>query len=161
MTERIETPAIFDKWYKGFPNALRNKLAISEIAHEGCGYTVCFKTDSKCNLTKSELSELANFISNNCDDLIESLNKYGCLGYYVKSKKYYVHFIKGDSDSYYSDSYLNYGLDSENYFTNDKEQISCVKTQFTKEEIRAINPNYLLFIEEVPNDKLDKVEDYE
>lgn len=71
-------------------------------------------------------------------------------------KKYYVHLIKGDSDSY-----LNYGLDSKNYYTSDKEEISRLKTQFTKEEIRAINPNYLLFIEEVPNDKLDKVEDYE
>ena len=75
---------------------------------------------------------------------------------FPEPKKYYVHFVKGDSDSY-----LSYGLDSENYYTSDKEQISCVKTQFTKEEIRAINTNYLLFIEEVPNDKLDKVEDYE
>ena len=61
-----------------------------------------------------------------------------------ESKKYYVHLIKGDSDSY-----LNYGLDSKNYYTSDKEEISRLKTQFTKEEIRAINPNYLLFIEEV------------
>lgn len=75
---------------------------------------------------------------------------------FPEPKKYYVHFIKDDSDSY-----LNYGLDRENYYTTDKEEISCVKTQFTKEEIRAINPSYLLFIEEVSNDKLDKVEDYE
>ena len=69
---------------------------------------------------------------------------------FPEPKKYYVHLIKGDSDSY-----LNYGLDSKNYYTSDKEEISRLKTQFTKEEIRAINPNYLLFIEEVPNDKLD------
>jgi len=63
---------------------------------------------------------------------------------FPEPKKYYVHLIKGDSDSY-----LNYGLDSKNYYTSDKEEISRLKTQFTKEEIRAINPNYLLFIEEV------------
>ena len=75
---------------------------------------------------------------------------YAGVAKFPEPKKYYVHFIKGDSDSY-----LNYGLDSKNYYTDDKEEISCVKTQFTKEEIRAINPSYLLFIEEVPNDKLD------
>lgn len=98
MIAKIEVPNIFDEWYKGFPSAdVRNKLAISEIAREGCGHSIILHTESRAYFEKSELNRLADFFNNNSKILIEMLNKYASEAYYVKPiKKYYIQLIKNN-----------------------------------------------------------------
>lgn len=59
-------------------------------------------------------------------------------------KKYYVHFIEDDDYSY-----LNSSPVSNRYITSRKVEKNGYKTQFTKDEVKAINPKYLEFLEEV------------
>lgn len=66
------------------------------------------------------------------------------------NKKYYVHFVKSDEDSY-----LNYGLADDAYFVSGKEQVLYTNKQFTKQEVEDINPKYLEFLEKVPVEELE------
>lgn len=65
-------------------------------------------------------------------------------------EKWYVHFIVNDSFSY-----LNRGLESKDIYLGSKGRIDCIQTQFTKQEVEDINPDYLLFLEKVPDEELE------
>lgn len=70
---------------------------------------------------------------------------------FPEPKKYYVHFING------YDSYLNlYGSKGE-AIMSDRVQDKNHQTQFTKKEIFSMNPDFLPFAEEVPEDDLSEV----
>lgn len=138
---KIEVPTIFDEWYKGFPNMVRNKLAISEIAREGCGHSIVSHTESRAYFEKSELNSLADFLNNNSKILIEMLNKYASKAYYVKTvKKYYVQLIKNNNSSY-----LNKCAPNGFYMPDSCRQDKLTQTQFTEDEIKAIDPRYMAF----------------
>lgn len=65
-------------------------------------------------------------------------------------EKWYVHFVVNDSFSY-----LNRGLESKDIYLGSKGRIDCIQTQFTKQEVEDINPDYLLFLEKVPDEELE------
>jgi len=142
MIAKIEVPNIFDEWYKGFPNTdVRNKLAISEIAREGCGHSIILHTESRAYFEKSELSRLADFFNNNSKILIEMLNNYASEAYYVKPiKKYYIQLIKNHTGSYLKrDMLRNFCI------TGGCQPDSQFQTEFTEQEIKDINPGYMAF----------------
>jgi len=148
MIAKIEVPAIFDKWYKGFPNTVRNKLAISEIAREGCGHSIVSHTESRVYFEKSELNSLADFFNNNSKRLIEMLNKYASEAYYIKPiKKYYVQLIRNNDDSY-----LNRDLLSGFCMTSGCQPDEFFQTKFTEQEIKDIDPRYMAFAVPVEED---------
>lgn len=64
-------------------------------------------------------------------------------------KKYYVHFIEEDEDSY-----LTINNCDENKVISSKDQNEDYQTQFTKEEVLDINPKYEPFMEVVPENEL-------
>lgn len=141
MIEKIEVPNIFDEWYKGFPSTVRNKLAISEIAREGCGHSIVSHTESRACFEKSELNSLADFFNNNSKKLIEMLNNYASEAYYVKPiKKYYVQLIKNNNSSY-----LNKCSPNGFYMPDSCRQDKLTQTQFTEQEIKDIDPRYMAF----------------
>ena len=74
--------------------------------------------------------------------------------YYGNAKfpeeKWYVHFINGNDESY-----LNRGVESKNIYPDSKKQTNNFQTQFTKQEVENINPDYLLFLEKVPDEELE------
>ena len=146
MIAKIEVPNIFDEWYKGFPSAaVRNKLAISEIAHEGCGHSIVSHTESRAYFEKSELKRLADFFNNNSKRLIEMLNNYASEAYYVKPiKKYYIQLIKGNESSYLNRTKSN-GFCMASAYQPDK----AFQTEFTEQEIKSIDPRYITFAVEV------------
>ena len=142
MIAKIEVPNIFDEWYKGFPStAVRNKLAISEIAREGCGHSIILHTESRAYFEKSELNRLADFFNNNSKILIEMLNNYASEAYYVKPiKKYYVQLIRNNDSSYLNRSKLN------NFcMTNSCQSDEVFQNEFTEQEIKDIDPRYMAF----------------
>ena len=65
-------------------------------------------------------------------------------------EKWYVHFINGNDESY-----LNRGVESKNIYPDSKKQTNNFQTQFTKQEVENINPDYLLFLEKVPDEELE------
>lgn len=65
-------------------------------------------------------------------------------------EKWYVHFINGNDESY-----LNRGVESKNIYPDSKKQTNNFQTQFTKQEVEDINPDYLLFLEKVPDEELE------
>ena len=60
-----------------------------------------------------------------------------------KAKKYYVHLIKGDEESY-----LNINLEG-GAELGTKFGYGHWKTKFTRDEVVAINPKFVPFMEEV------------
>lgn len=148
MIAKIEVPAIFDKWYKGFPNTVRNKLAISEIAREGCGHSIVSHTESRVYFEKSELNSLADFFNNNSKRLIEMLNKYASEAYYVKPivKKYYIKMPKVNYP------YLIRDMSGKFDYAQSPDILGSGENRFTKQEIKAIDPRYLAFAVPVEED---------
>ena len=142
MIAKIEVPNIFDEWYKGFPiTAVRNKLAISEIAREGCGHSIILNTESRAYFEKSELNRLADFFNNNSKILIEMLNKYESKAYYVKPiQKYYIQLIKNNNSSY-----LNKCSPNGFYMPDTCRQDKLTQTQFTMDEIKDLGDKYVPF----------------
>lgn len=67
---------------------------------------------------------------------------------FPEPKKYYIHFLKDGSRSYLNVDFAN------DLMINDKSQTPFFKTQFTREEVSDIDPNYEPFMEEVPEDEL-------
>lgn len=65
-------------------------------------------------------------------------------------QKYYVHLVKDDSFSYF-----NLGLNGEKTYIGGNPQTGNFQTQFTKQEVEDINPDYLLFLEKVPVEELE------
>ncbi|ATO46096.1 hypothetical protein C5L30_000253 [Companilactobacillus farciminis] len=65
-------------------------------------------------------------------------------------EKWYVHLINGNDESY-----LNRGVESKNIYPGSKKQTNNFQTQFTKQEVENINPDYLLFLEKVPVEELE------
>ena len=150
MIAKIEVPNIFDEWYKGFPSIdVRNKLAISEIAREGCGHSIILHTESRAYFEKSELNRLADFSNNNSKILIEMLNKYASEAYYVKPiKKYYIQLIKNNDGSYLNRSKVN-GFSMACICQSD----DVFQTKFTEQEIKDIDPRYMAFA--IPVDEVN------
>jgi len=67
---------------------------------------------------------------------------------FAEPKKYYVHFIK--SDEY---SYLNITSDGGVELSNNSEFDDWKKSKFTREEVVAINPKFVPFMEEVEDNE--------
>lgn len=65
---------------------------------------------------------------------------YAGVAKFAKPKKYYVHLIKGDEFSYLS-------------ISDDNLVFSSWKTKFTRDEVVAIDPRFVPFMEEVENDE--------
>lgn len=61
-------------------------------------------------------------------------------------QKYYVHFIKGDESSY-----LNIDFD-ESLLIGNNSELMDLKTKFTRDEVVAIDPRLVVFMEEVDVD---------
>lgn len=62
-------------------------------------------------------------------------------------QKYYVHFIKSDESSY-----LNIDFD-ESLLIGNNSELMGLKTKFTREEVVAINPKFVPFMEEAEDDE--------
>ncbi|APX72060.1 hypothetical protein M5C72_02635 [Companilactobacillus allii] len=66
---------------------------------------------------------------------------------FTEPKKYYVHFIKGNECSY-----LNTCFDERPLIDNNSDLMG-LKTKFTRDEVVAINPKFVPFMEEVEDDE--------
>lgn len=66
---------------------------------------------------------------------------------FAEPKKYYVHLVKSD---WYS--YLNINTDGGLQLYN-RLELNGLKTKFTREEVVAINPNLVPFMEEVEDNE--------
>ena len=62
-------------------------------------------------------------------------------------QKYYVHFIKSDGSSYLN---LDFG---ERPVVGNNSELMGLKTKFTREEVVAINPKFVPFMEEAEDDE--------
>ncbi|HCD07883.1 MAG TPA: hypothetical protein DEQ50_06450 [Lactobacillus sp.] len=69
---------------------------------------------------------------------------------FKEPKKYYVHFIKGDRNSYLNIAWKKYHIVEElgNNFAS-----SGWQNKFTREEVVAIDPRLVTFMEEVEDDE--------
>lgn len=68
-------------------------------------------------------------------------------GYEVDIPLYYVRFVAGDY------GYLNYDVENHNIFLHDNTGASYIKTEFTLEEIKALDKRYLAFAVKVEDDE--------
>jgi len=69
---------------------------------------------------------------------------------FAEPKKYYVHFLKS-----YGGSYLNIDTDGEVELDN-RFELNSWKTKFTRDEVAAIDPRFVTFMEEVKDDELEE-----
>lgn len=69
---------------------------------------------------------------------------------FAEPKKYYVHFIKSNRNSYLNIAWKKYHIVEElgNNFAS-----SGWQNKFTREEVAAIDPRFVLFMEEVEDDE--------
>lgn len=74
------------------------------------------------------------------------LDYYAGVAKFAEPKKYYVHFIKGDESSY-----LNIDFD-ESLLIGNNSELMGLKTKFTRDEVVAIDPRLVVFMEEVDVD---------
>ena len=99
------------------------------------------------NLFPELYSRYFLFHANNLEEISEREKEfvdiwYGNLEYEIKKDPLYrVQFVKDDEDTV-----LHYDIEYNEYIIGDFSQLDNVKSEFTKDEIELINPNYLPFM---------------
>ena len=81
------------------------------------------------------------------NQLVKDIADFYCGNAKFAEQKYYVHFIKGDESSYLN---IDFG---ERPVVGNNSELMGLKTKFTREEVVAINPRYVPFMEEVEDDE--------
>jgi len=119
----------------------RKNMSCNDFLHNITYFPAIIECDSiKDKYDEADTDERISIIR-------DILDYYAGVAKFAEPKKYYVHFIKGDESSY-----LNIDFDERPVVGNNSELMG-LKTKFTREEVVAINPKFVPFMEEAEDNE--------
>lgn len=111
------------------------------------------------NITGCQANAECGFIKNKYDEadtderisiIRDILDLYTDKAKFAEPKKYYVHFIKSDRNSYLN---ISWNGDHRVAEVDGNFAFGGFKTKFTRDEVIAIDPRFLPFMEEIEDDE--------
>jgi len=120
---------------------IKNNMSCNDLLHNITGLA----PDTGCGLIWRRYDKAG--IDERISIIRDILDFYTDKAKFAEPKKYYVHFIKGDESSYLNISSNGVVKLDSNF------EFGSFKTKFTRDEVVAIDPRLVPFMEEVEGDE--------